>query len=343
MNDGIKSVVCEALYRSGALPLAMRLSEPRATEGRCFQILVYHRIGTSTDAFTSALSARGFERQMRALRAHFRVLSLSDLLLAGERREIPPRSVAVTFDDGYEDTLTHAFPILQRYRIPATVYLATGLMDVDQAMWNDRIGAALRDTTREELPPVCDGVGPMSLRTVPARHLAMRRTLEALKRKAPAERARLADEIVGQLAGTCATGPRMLRWEQVRQLHAGGVEIGAHTVTHPILTALSADGARREIVESKEMIAAQLQAPVRHFAYPNGTERDFDAETKAMVRAAGYASAVTTIFGTNDASSDAYALRRGGPWEEESATFATKLWWYRRGSSRHEERAGGRD
>lgn len=330
MNEGLKSVVCQAVCQSGLLPLAMRLSERRsANGGGRFQILVYHRIGATTDPFTSAMSARGFARQMQALRAHFRVLSLSDLLLAAERREVPAHAVAVTFDDGYEDTLTHALPILQRYQIPATVYLATGLMDTDQSMWNDRIGAAVRDTTRAELQPICDGMEPMPLRTATERRSALQRTLEALKRRALAERARLADRVVEQLDGTAESGPRMLRWEQVRQLHAGGIEVGAHTVTHPILTAVSADDARREITEAKAMIEARLQAPVRHFAYPNGTEKDFDAETKSMVRAAGYVSAVTTMFGANDPSTDRYALRRGGPWEEDSATFATKLWWYR--------------
>jgi peptidoglycan/xylan/chitin deacetylase (PgdA/CDA1 family) len=250
------------------------------------------------------------------------------LLAAAEWREVPPRAVAVTFDDGYEDTFTHAFPIVRRYEIPVTVYLATGLIGRDGSMFNDRIGMAVRATCRTEIHPLPD-LGPFALRTPGERQVALHRILEFLKRRRPEERDALTSEIMHALGVAADGGPRMLRWEQVVEMHAAGIDFGGHTVHHPILSSLPADEAGREIAESKRMIEDRLQAPARHFAYPNGTAQDFDPTTEELVARAGYASATSTIFGVNTASTDRYALRRGGPWEEDAATFTAKLWWYR--------------
>ena len=330
MRPAVKNALCQAVYQSGLLSVGMRVTErhSRCAGGR-FQILMYHRIGEATDAYTSAASADGFARHMRVLREHFTVLSLTDLLAAVDRRAVPPRAVAVTFDDGYRDTFAHAFPILQQYGIPATVYLATGLLGDGPGMWNDRIGVAIRDTCCIEIPGVPGEPEPLPLRTPAERYGALRRTLEALKRQPPAERERLTQGIVRALGVVADSAPQMLRWEQVQHMAARGVEFGAHTVYHPILTCVAAEEAEREIRDSKSDIEDRLQAPVRHFAYPNGTAADFDETTKLLVRRAGYTSAVSTIFGTNGLSTDRYALHRGGPWEEDAGCFATKLWWYR--------------
>jgi peptidoglycan/xylan/chitin deacetylase (PgdA/CDA1 family) len=254
-------------------------------------------------------------------------MSLTDLLVAAERREIPPRAVAVTFDDGYAGVHRHAFPILRELCIPATVYLATGVIG-GGPMWNDRIEIAIRNTER----PRCDLVpdfGELPLCTAEQRRSALERTLETLKRRRPAEREVLTVEVERKLGVPAADGPRMLDWDQIAEMHRAGIDFGAHTVTHPILGCVSPDEARREIHDSKRIIEDRLQTAVRHFAYPNGAAGDFDQTTAEIVRAAGFQSAVSTIFGRNTADSDRYALRRGGPWEEDPAVFGAKLWWYR--------------
>ena len=332
----LKNALCRSTYYSGLLTLTASLIEPRGGKpaGGRFQILIYHRVGNDGDAYVGATSVAGFERQMRCIREHFRPMSLTDLLASAERREIPPRAVAVTFDDGYADMFVHALPIIRRYAIPATVYLATGLMDHGEPMWNDRIGMAIRATNCNEFQPL-PNLGPLPLHTPEQRRSALTQTLEALKRWPPAERASLTSEVVRALKVTTDNGPRMLRWEQVAELHAAGVDIGAHTVNHPILSCLPPDTAWDEIAGSKRMIEERLQTPVRHFAYPNGTVHDFDETTQRLVERAGFASAVSTVFGVNTAETNRYALRRGGPWEEDAAVFGTKLWWYRwKGASR---------
>jgi len=212
------------------------------------------------------------------------------------------------------------------------VFLATGLMDEDRPMWNDRIGVAIRDSSCERLEGV-PGCAAMPLGTPPERRQVLERTLRALKPLPPAGRDVLASQISQTLRVPLDRGPRMLRWRQVEEMRAHGIEFGAHTVHHPILTAVSAEEQRREIVDSKRAIEDRLQAPALHFAYPNGRAADFDETTKRLVREAGFVSAVSMIFGTNTAATDRYALHRGGPWEETTALFAAKLWWYRRANT----------
>jgi peptidoglycan/xylan/chitin deacetylase (PgdA/CDA1 family) len=326
----LKSALCRSAYHGGILGLTASLVEPRGRRpgnGR-FQILIYHRVGNGGDACVAATSVAGFERQMRCIREHFHPMSLTDLVAAAERREIPPRAVAVTFDDGYENVFLDAFPIIRRYGVPATVYLATGLIG-GGPMWNDRIEIAIRATHYGEIRSPLDDRDVLPLRTPEQRELALRRTLEALKRRPPADRDALTAEIVRALGVTVDGGLRMLRWAQVADMHAAGIEFGAHTVHHPILSCLPPEEAWGEIVESKRAIEERLQVSVRHFAYPNGTAADFDDATQALVVRAGFTSAVSTIFGVNTAETDRYALRRGGPWEEDAAVFSAKLWWYR--------------
>jgi peptidoglycan/xylan/chitin deacetylase (PgdA/CDA1 family) len=304
MPPPLSTAICRAAYHTGLLAAASRLIEPpaRTAADGCFQILTYHRVADDGDAFVPATPVAVFERQVAYLRRHFNLLPLSQLLSAAARREVPARAIAVTFDDGYEDTHLRAYPVLRRYQVPATVFLAAGLIDSEQTMWNDRVGLAVRDTSASVLEGV-PGCPALPLSSLDQRRTTLERALQALKRLPPPLREAEVEGIRHELRVAGGAAPRMLSWEQVRELQAGGVEIGAHTVNHPILSAIPAAEQRHEIGESKRMIEERLHAPVTLFAYPNGTRADFDDTTKQ---------------------------RRGGPWETDEAVFACKLWWYRR-------------
>jgi peptidoglycan/xylan/chitin deacetylase (PgdA/CDA1 family) len=319
----------------------MGLTEPRgrsAADGR-YQILVYHRVGDVGDPFVFAVPPSVFEAHVRYLRRHFHLMPLTDLLVAAARREVPPRALAITFDDGYEDLYTYAYPILRRHGVPATIYLTTGLMDADEGMWNDRVGAAIRDTAAEVLDAV-PGCPPLPLMTQAQRLQALEGTLRVLKARAPLERDRLVASVQRALGVAAAGSPRLLRWRQVEEMGAAGIDFGAHTATHPVLSVLPAAEAEREIAEPKRIIEDRLQRPALHFAYPNGRPEDFTGETKRLVRTAGFASAATTIFDANTADTDPYELGRCGPLAYSPEVFVTKLWWHRR-ASKVSRAAGG--
>jgi peptidoglycan/xylan/chitin deacetylase (PgdA/CDA1 family) len=139
------------------------------------------------------------------------------------------------------------------------------------------------------------------------------------------------DRLVARLCESLRVAPLreptglMLDWDEVRAMHQGGIAMGSHTVSHPILSTLSDDRCREELLESKRSIERAIDSPVTGFAYPNGTEADFDDGTKKLLRDAGYGHAVTTIPGANRAGVDLHELRRGTPWDEDLYTFAFRL------------------
>ena len=133
-----------------------------------------------------------------------------------------------------------------------------------------------------------------------------------------------------QVHDPCTEQDLMLGWDEVRTMHEAGISFGSHTVTHPILTALSPGRMRQELVESKQAIERELQAPVRSFAYPNGKAGDFNEATKAILREAGYSCALTTIVGANpcggpDDGQDLMELKRIGADGTHVSMFATRM------------------
>jgi len=105
----------------------------------------------------------------------------------------------------------------------------------------------------------------------------------------------------------------------------GGIRFGSHSASHPILSRVDRDRARREIEGSKSIIEERLGVPVLGFAYPNGTPADYLPETKALVSESGYRFAVTTSMGTNDAKTDPFELRRETPWDDDLFAFGLRF------------------
>jgi peptidoglycan/xylan/chitin deacetylase (PgdA/CDA1 family) len=100
---------------------------------------------------------------------------------------------------------------------------------------------------------------------------------------------------------------RLMDWAQVKQLSADGFEVGSHTSTHPVLTAIDVQEAAEEIRTSKEELENRVAAPVRFFAYPHG---QFNSSVRNLVENTGYAAACCTMSGFNNESADYFALRR---------------------------------
>jgi CelD/BcsL family acetyltransferase involved in cellulose biosynthesis/peptidoglycan/xylan/chitin deacetylase (PgdA/CDA1 family) len=302
------------------------LGKRRRPVGR---ILYYHRINEERDPFVPALTPELFERQMRFISRNYKVLSLADLLKHIENGP-PELAVAVTFDDGYRDNYDHAFPILQRYRIPATIFLTTGGIDSGEALWFEQLAIAIQKTGREFLDLELDVPRRFWMRSVEERLRANGEIFSLLRAMPDRERRAQLDVILERLGKEAAATRkgRMLTWDQIRDMRAHGIDFGGHTVTHPFLSKLSPEDAAWEVSECRRRIEQELQVPVEHFAYPNGRREDFSEATKHALRTAGYRAAVSTIWGVNDHTTDRMELRRGQPWEEDPAVFAYKLDWY---------------
>ncbi|HEV8440002.1 MAG TPA: polysaccharide deacetylase family protein [Methylomirabilota bacterium] len=231
----------------------------RLGRARGFRILYYHSI--SDAPVRSSVSPAAFEGQIEHLvRRGYQLLSLSEATRrVASGGPLAPQSLVLTLDDGFRDNYEHAFPVLMRFRVPATVFLTVAYIGTDR----------LPTLTRTEFVP------------------------------------------------------RPLSWEQVKEMHAHGIEFGSHTLTHPMLSQISPDAARREIVQSRRVIEDKLGSPARLFCYPRG---DFNATVKRIVGEEGYVAACTTRPGVNDGRTDPYALRRTYVSRQDTPTeFAKKV------------------
>jgi len=300
------------------------LASPAGARAR-LSILIYHRVLPTEDTFNDwDVTAAEFGLQMRALSEQFTPLPLGEAVARLASGSLPARAVCVTFDDGYADNAEIALPILRKFRMPATFFIATGYLDGGR-MFNDTVTEAIRACAAPTLDLASLGLGTVALDSVAAKRAAIAKLLPVLKYMPAPERASWANRLA-DTAGIPGRSNLMMREEQVRELHAAGMEIGAHTVTHPILLNTAPDAARREIVESGRRLAEILRQPISLFAYPNGKPGvDYGAEHVAMVRDAGYSTAVSTGWGVATAQSDRFQLPRFTPWDRTPGRFALRL------------------
>ncbi|WP_298271015.1 polysaccharide deacetylase family protein [Gemmatimonas sp.] len=269
-----------------------------------------HRFVRPGDAWTGD-SVDTVGHIIRVLSARgVRFVALDDLLSGAP---LGGPAVAVTVDDGYADFATHGWPMFKALRCPVTLFLTTGPVVEQQWFWWDYLDHALSRLPRPHVD--IDLVGMRVELTDPERRRRTGRLLRGALKLVPDDerRALLAD--LAQQAGVDATEApsapyRALEPAQVEQLAAEGVQFGAHTVTHPILSRCSAAVARWEITESVRTVQALVGRPVTTFAYPNGAPHDFSAREVALLGALGVPVAVTTSRGRVAVHADPLRLPR---------------------------------
>ncbi|HVF63986.1 MAG TPA: polysaccharide deacetylase family protein [Casimicrobiaceae bacterium] len=300
-------------------------------------ILTFHRVRARPDPlFPFEMDAAAFESLIRQLRSRFTVVRLAEGVQRLRDRTLPSRALAITFDDGYADNLAIAAPILQKHQVPATVFVASGYLD-GGCMFNDIVIEAIRATRSSELDLEPLGLGRHPVESAEARRRAIDHVLDGIKYQPGGERDRLAREIA-RIANADIPTALMLGRESLRALPTFDLDVGAHTITHPILTRTTAEEARHEIGDSRRVLEALMQTPVTLFAYPNGVpNRDYDATHVRMVREAGFVAAVSTATGAARAESDLFQLPRFTPWTSRSPKF--DLLMLRNLSRRNELRA----
>jgi peptidoglycan/xylan/chitin deacetylase (PgdA/CDA1 family) len=302
----------------------LSLLSPGGRRGR-LSVLIFHRVRPEPDPLCPDLpDALEFEAQMRWVRTWFNVLPLSraiDLLYDGR---IPARAMAITFDDGYADNEERAAPILASLGMTATFFVATGFLH-GGSMWNDRVIEAIRGCRSEVLDLSAHGLDRYPLGTLAERRRAVwtipRRIMHLEQRQRE-----LLVELIERAAGAAPPSAAMMRPQQVRNLRTLGMEVGAHTVTHPILTRLSPARARDEIGAAKEDLQGVLGERVELFAYPNGVPgQDFAAEHTQMARECGFSAAVSTARGSASMRTDRFQIPRFTPWDRTRLRYYARL------------------
>jgi peptidoglycan/xylan/chitin deacetylase (PgdA/CDA1 family) len=302
-------------------------------------ILLYHRVADmKQDPQLLAVTPAHFAEHLEILRRDSRPMSLQGLIVALRNGSLPRRAVVVTCDDGYADNLLYAKPLLERYDTPATVFVTTGYMGSTREFWWDALERLLLEPGK--LPEalqlningrVCewtldeasdyseeshrrDRHWNVEQKNDPGPRQRLYRSLcSLLLPLSEGERRGVLDELLAWAGAKFVSRPthRTLSADEVVRLADSDlVEIGAHAVTHSVLSRLPADLQRTEIMQSKARLEEVLGRRVSGFAYPFGRRSDYTEETVEMVQEAGFIAACSNFRGLVQYGVNAYELPR---------------------------------
>lgn len=319
-------------------------------------VLLYHRvIVLDSDPQWLSISPRQFEEHLQVLQ-NYNVMPLHQLLIDARRGKLRRGSIALTFDDGYEDNFLNARPLLETYSTPATIFVATQNLDCDGEFWWDTLERIFLQPG--ELPPFLrlhigsgwfeDTLGAsavysaeqaalhshwnVALATTPTKRHYIYRYLCPLIQKLPgAERTRVVSELLHWSRRTSGTSAgRMMSSIQVQQLAAGGlIEIGAHTVTHPSLAELPLEIQEWELVSSKAQLEGITGNAIKSFSYPFGGREHYSEATKNAVHSAGFQYACSNFPGHVRRETDNLQIPRflARNWSAETFDAQLQLWY----------------
>ena len=273
-------------------------------------VLCYHRVtdpeapGFVYDPEPVSATPAGFRRQMDYVARHFNVIDLDALeAFVRQGRPLPPRPLLITFDDGYRDNYTHAYPILRERGLPAVVFVAVGHIDDPHLPWWDRLAYLFRQAPAGGGVVTLPLLGPASLATAAQRQAAHDQMLARLKIIPEAEKATALDDLEAAIGVKPPYDPELfLSWDEIRELTANGVACQSHTVHHPILTRISPEAAHRELADARSRLEAETGCAVTALAYPNGLPGDYDAGVQQALRDTGYHLAFTLTPGPMSAA-----------------------------------------
>ena len=288
-------------------------------------ILIYHRVLAKPDPILGdEVDADVFRTHMDALAQTFNVLPLIDGVRMLRDGTLPSRAVSITFDDGYANNASVALPILVERSLPACFFVSTAFVN-GECMWNDIVIESIRNTLVPELDLTDAGLGRHRLFDTESRRMVIDALLPAVKRTTPDQRQQVVDTIVERCDVEKPMG-LMMSPSQIRSLSDAGMDVGGHTITHPLLSSLTMDQAIDEIEGGRKQLADITGRPIRLFAYPNGKPgHDFNEEHVELLGRLGFEAAVTTVKGTATRDTNPFLLPRFTPWDRSKSRFSARL------------------
>ncbi len=310
LKSGIKKIG----YRTGLVPAIARWGRARAF------VITYHRVERRPSAplGAPALDVSAFTRHLEYLTRHHEVMPLSTMVQQLRKGAAPRNAVALTFDDGYRNNLVLAYPALRRFRVPATIFVTAGLVGTRRWMWPSELCEMCLRYGTQAVGEACGDrllSALMGVELPPT--MKVEASVEYLLGLGPAPR----EAVLRRLRARYPVEPddenEFLSWDEVRALRAGGLEIGSHTMTHPVLTDLAANEVEAELSASRRTIEEEVGTRPALFAYPHGS---FSPAVKNLVRRY-YGAAVSTIAGDNTASTDPLELRRIAAYGVEDLSY----------------------
>jgi len=292
----MRKAALDGLYFSGVA----RLLRPLA--GGVGAIVIMHRVRPARSTgfqpnLTLEVTPQFLEETIVWLKRNaYEFVSLDEARSRLVNRDFRSRFVAITLDDGYRDNLIWAKPIFDRHGVPYTIFVTTGFAEGNGNLWWLALESIVADNERVEVDDCVIPSGSV------VEKLRAHTRLKSMMLREPTYDGRLA--FVGRLSKRyrydhrAATRAACMDWDEVREVAADPLAtIGAHTLSHPVLTTISERAVRKELVQSRRILAEKLQREVRHFAYPYGSDQAVGEREFAIAAEAGYATAVTTRLG----------------------------------------------
>lgn len=309
-TKAIKELIANLLYCSGAFSIIKK-----KRNGRGIIILAYHRVNEDVfDPWGMNVSISNFEKQMRFISRNYNPVSLEEAIaLLSKKKEIPENTIVITFDDGYRDNYTNAFPILKKYNIPATIFLAVGAINDGSLLWFDTIADAFKKTAKQYIDLRTFNLNKYPLLFRRDKFKAINDAVVFGKYLKKSEREEFVKDIREKLNITPENDNNsmpMLKWEDIKIMKDNGISFGSHGMSHTILTKLSEEELEYEIAESKKKIRENIGMEVKLFAYPNGKAGNFSLDNEKLFEKYGYLAACTLLKGRNNGDSNRFFLKR---------------------------------
>ena len=296
---GKKELLARICDGAGLLPWIRKFQRSQIV------IINYHRIepaggvgGVPFDEGVYGPSQAAFERQVGWLGRNFDVVSESDLLSLVRAGRFQGRYAAITFDDGYSDNYTLAYPVLRATNTPAIFFICPDIINQRRVGWWDVIAYLVKRSAKKSVT-----IRGTDFAIAGNRRDAIRQLQGLMKLRKATETAGLLEEISAAcgvpLPDARLESEQFMTWEQVREVNANGVAIGSHTHTHRVLATLDEPSQRWELEQSKQELERQLQKTVRTLAYPVGGYEHFMPPTMRTAAECGYEGAFSFHTGAN--------------------------------------------
>lgn len=307
------------------------LMSPAGARAR-LNVLIFHRVLPQPDPlFPGEVDAAAFDTQLGWIKSWFNVLPLDEAIARLADGSLPARAAALSFDDGYADNHDVALPLLRRHGLPCSFFVATGFIDGGR-MWNDTLIEAIRRSRLAtlDLRGLQDAagvdLGQHALGDDASRRQVLHGLIDRVKYLPPEPRLACVNALAAR-AEVLPPDDLMMTGEQVRALRRAGMQIGAHTVNHPILAKLDAREAADEISRSRDVLQGLLGEKVGLFAYPNGKPgTDYLPEVHpGIVRELGFNAAVSTRWAAARRGEDVFQIPRFTPWDRQRTKFGLRL------------------
>jgi peptidoglycan/xylan/chitin deacetylase (PgdA/CDA1 family) len=285
-------------------------------------VLTYHRVGESYNQLF--MNEALFEQQLIWLKNYFNPLDLNEGLTKQRHKQLPPRAVAITVDDGYVDSYTTILPLLKKHGLTATFFISTSGLTKGY-LWDELISSAVMQLSAN-VKELTFNNRLYRIDTYNHRLSCLTEILSFIKYQNLEQRAHYIDMLLQQ-TGQPKLEHQFMSAEQIKSLSDAGMGIGAHTVNHPILSAESPENAEAEMIESKLMLESIVEKKVDYLAYPNGKlNKDFNEQHKILAQKSGFKAAFSTDWGCiSNSSSDEFAYKRFTPWDKTESRFNLRL------------------